>query len=123
AAAVTGFQATEAGQLIPGGYTGGYDQDVGGKGAVIGKLQAGNGILSQYGGGLHAGMHLQAQFFQPGFQQGGAGIINLPGHQPGGKLDHMGVPQPQVQQGLGRFQAQQPAAYYRAGGSMGRIVP
>ena len=54
-------------------------------------------------------MHPDAQFLDLAHQQARSGVVDLPGHEPGRELDHVGF-QPEVVGRLGRLEAQQPAA-------------
>ena len=103
------LQRAAAGQRVLRADPRREDHHVGPQRAAVGKVQPQAVGLAHDGGGRFAGMHPHAEGDDLLPEHRRPAVIQLDGHQVRGKLHHLRL-QPQLFQGVGRLQPEQPAA-------------
>src|SRR5690606_11318284 len=114
AAALAEFQAAFTGQLIAGTDAGREQDDVGFQVGLISEAHPVQALLAvNDSGGVLGYVDRGATCLDLALEQPGTGNVDLNGHQPWGKLDHVGL-QAELGKGVGRLQSKQAAADNRA---------
>ncbi len=123
AAALGDGEVALAGQRVAGPDAGGEDDDLGVDGrrlvALLGagrpEPQPGHGVVTGDGLGQHAGMHADSELLDVAHERRAAGAVELHRHQSRRHLHDVGL-EPELDERVGRLQAEQPAADHDAAG-------